>query len=104
VKSKAGGGGPDLLTRVKQAASAAEATNVVSEALMNKLCKVLALEPSVLDRDQPLHTYGVDSLVAVELRNWFLQALKVDVAVFEILGGSTSAMIAQGVAEKVRLD
>ena len=37
-----------------------------------------------------MHAYGVDSLVAVELRNWFSQVLEADVAVFEILGEGRS--------------
>ncbi|KAK4236508.1 lovastatin diketide synthase LovF [Achaetomium macrosporum] len=102
-KNKKGQGsqGPDLLTRVRDAPALADAARVVSDALVNKLCKVLARAPESFDRAQPLHVYGVDSLVAVELRNWFLQGLKVDVAVFEILGGSTCETIGRGVAEKV---
>ncbi|KXX75424.1 Lovastatin diketide synthase LovF [Madurella mycetomatis] len=95
--------GPDVATRVKEAASVAESADIVCDALLSKLCKALARAPESLDKTQPLHVYGVDSLVAVELRNWILQTLKVDVAVFEILGGSTCATIARGVAEKVRL-
>jgi hypothetical protein len=99
--NKGQGQGPDLLTRVRQASELADAAEIVSGALVNKLCKVLARTPESFDRAQPLHVYGVDSLVAVELRNWFLQGLKADVAVFEILGGSTCETIGRGVAEKV---
>lgn len=95
--------GPDVATRVKEAASVAESADIVCDVLLSKLCKALARAPESLDKAQPLHVYGVDSLVAVELRNWILQTLKVDVAVFEILGGSTCATLARGVAEKVRL-
>ncbi|KAF1949998.1 hypothetical protein CC80DRAFT_598435 [Byssothecium circinans] len=35
----------------------------------------------------PLHSLGVDSLVAVELRNWFKKEMGAEVATFEILGG-----------------
>ena len=38
-----------------------------------------------------MHQYGVDSLVALELRNWFAKKLNADVAVFDILGESTFA-------------
>lgn len=54
------------------------------------------------DLNQPLHNYGVDSLIAVELRNWFIKTLKVDLAVFEILGGATAMMLGQAAAEKMR--
>ncbi|GAB1316525.1 Lovastatin diketide synthase LovF [Madurella fahalii] len=95
--------GPDFVTRVKEAPSVADSADIVCDALLSKLCKALARPLESLDKTQPLHVYGVDSLVAVELRNWFLQSLKVDVAVFEILGGSTCATLARGVAEKARL-
>jgi len=35
-----------------------------------------------------MHLYGVDSLIAVELRNWFTE-FSADIAIFEILGGAT---------------
>lgn len=35
----------------------------------------------------PLHSLGIDSLVAVELRNWFSKDMGADIATFEILGG-----------------
>jgi len=34
----------------------------------------------------PIHSLGVDSLVAVELRNWFAKEIGADIATFEILG------------------
>lgn len=94
-------GGADLLTRARGASRPAEAARVVTDALVDKLCRVLARPPGSFDRDQPLHVYGVDSLVAVELRNWLLQNFKVEVAVFEIVGGSTCETLGRGVAEKV---
>jgi len=74
---------------------------VVSDALVGKLAKVLARAPDSLDVTQPLHVFGVDSLVAIEIRNWLLQKLRVDLPVFEILGGSSCATISRRVAEKV---
>jgi aryl carrier-like protein len=45
---------------------------------------------------------GVDSLVAVELRNWFVRSIGADVAVFEIMGNSTIISLACDVAQKSR--
>jgi hypothetical protein len=56
----------------------------------------------LIDVAQPLHIYGVDCLIAVEMRNWFMQTLKVDVAVFEILGGATTATLGRTVAERMK--
>ncbi|KAK7750376.1 hypothetical protein SLS62_007675 [Diatrype stigma] len=68
----------------------------------NLLSKILSLAPDSVDLLQPLYTYGVDSLIAVELRNWFQKVLKVDVAVFEILGGAAATTLGRAVAEKLR--
>lgn len=45
---------------------------------------------------------GVDSLIAVVLRNWFLKTVKVDIVVFEILGGATADMLGNFAAEKMQ--
>jgi aryl carrier-like protein len=44
--------------------------------------------------------YGLDSLVAVELRNWFAKNVQADVAIFDILGGSTIKALGATVASK----
>jgi hypothetical protein len=68
------------------AQSAEEAATVVSDALVHRLARSLGMPDGDIDPSRPLHFYGVDSLVAVELRNWFFRELHADVAVFEILG------------------
>ena len=95
-------GSVDLARMVESAASAAEAAEIVAEMLTSKLCRTLSLTPDTFEADQPLHVYGIDSLIAVELRNWFLQTLKVDVAVFEIMSGATTRTLARTAAEKIK--
>jgi hypothetical protein len=92
----------DLSSLVACAASLAKAADAIAEALAAKLCRTLSLTRDAFDLTQPLHVYGVDSLIAVELRNWFMQTVKVDVAVFEILSGATSATLGRTVAEKMK--
>ena len=58
-------------------------------ALVAKLSRMLALPKEDIDPTKPLHTYGVDSLVAVEIRNWFDKEIGTDVAVFEVLGNKS---------------
>lgn len=56
-----------------------------------------------VDANTPLHQYWVDSLVAVELRDWFAKVLQAELGVFEILGGATLASVSQLVAKKSNL-
>ncbi len=48
----------------------------------------------------PLHAYGVDSLLAVELRNFFAKELNDAVAIFDIMGGSSFEALGMTVAKK----
>lgn len=42
----------------------------VTEVLMEKLVKSVSIAKEDMDVDKPMYLYGVDSLMAVELRNW----------------------------------
>jgi aryl carrier-like protein len=44
---------------------------------------------SLVDLEQSPKTMGADSLVSIELRNWFKQNMGVDVTVLEILDAPT---------------
>lgn len=55
-----------------------------------------------MDPAKPIHSFGVDSLVAVEMRNWFAKGVGVDLSVVEILGGEAIRHLAAGVARKSR--
>lgn len=79
----------DFSSVFASAASLAEAAEAVQEALARKLSSTLSLTREELDTATPMHSYGVDSLVAVELRNWFAKEVHADIAIFDILGGAT---------------
>ncbi|KAJ5747735.1 uncharacterized protein N7511_009431 [Penicillium nucicola] len=66
---------------------------VVMDLLSTKLSSSLGINKDELSSKQPMHSYGIDSLVAVELRNWFSKELNVDIAVFDMLGGATVAAV-----------
>lgn len=83
-----------------EAGSLAEAAAVVAEALKVKLSRIMGLPLGDIDLQHRVESYGVDSLVAVELRNWLAKELSVDIAVFEILGGATLVGVGQTVARK----
>ncbi|KAI6268439.1 Type I Iterative PKS [Pyricularia oryzae] len=59
---------------------------VVVEALKQKLGRAMAISPGDVQVEKPLSVYGVDSLFAVELRNWILKDFSATVAVFDIMG------------------
>lgn len=80
----------DNLTRMfRQAATAEERAKIAAQSLAGKLARALAIEAPDVDVGKPPHAFGVDSLVAVELRNWIAKEFSADVPVFEIMGGRT---------------
>jgi len=52
----------------------------------------------------PLIDLGLDSLMAVDVRTWFLQELGVDLPVLKILGGASVAELVNDAVEKLPQD
>lgn len=78
----------------------ADAGLLISNALRKKLSKILGIPEDNIELKNRVESYGVDSLVAVELRNWLAREMSADLAVFEILGGATLLAVGSTVAAK----
>lgn len=76
---------------------------VVAEALKAKLGRVLGMATEQFTLESTLDTFGVDSLVGLELRNWLAKESGAALAVFEILGGVSLRDIGKTVAAKSSL-
>ncbi|ETS76597.1 hypothetical protein PFICI_11984 [Pestalotiopsis fici W106-1] len=86
--------------RFRAATSFEEKYHAVIDALRDKLARGLDVELSDVDIGRPVSSYGVDSLMAVELRNWMRKDYNVDIAVFDILGGTTVTGLSRLVATR----
>ncbi|KAF7953322.1 hypothetical protein EAE96_006533 [Botrytis aclada] len=84
-----------LKSQLQAAESANEVKEVVSTAILMKLAKSLGLEVADIDTNKPFHAYGVDSLLAVELRNWFGKDLGANVAVYDIMGAESIGVMSE---------
>lgn len=69
------------------------ATEIVVQALAQKLFKMTAADV-MSDLEAPLHSYGLDSLVAIELRSWLLNEMGAEVAIFDLMGNGGVASLA----------
>ena len=83
-------GAQDSLTELKRAATGgsltkADAVALVIDALADKTATIFNSNAADIDPSRTLSSYGVDSLVAVELRNWLASSLKAKVSIFDIL-------------------
>lgn len=77
-----------------------EAGNIVVTALAERLSRALSVPLEDIELTRPVHSYGVDSLVAVELRFWFAREMKVDISVFEILANQDMESLGRTAASK----
>ena len=76
----------DRATVLTAAVSQDNAAALVTEWLSAKVGQVLGLSASEIDSDKPVHAYGVDSLVAIDLKNWLDREVGAEITVFELLG------------------
>jgi acyl carrier protein len=68
-----------------------EIIDSLQRAFATHLESMLHLPPGSVSPDASIIDLGVDSLVAVEIRSWFLKEVDKDVPVLKILGGSSIA-------------
>ncbi|KAJ1326930.1 hybrid polyketide synthase [Microdochium nivale] len=99
------GGSGSLQQRVAEAGDISEeaAAAVVLEAICAKLEATLQLPAgqAAENAERPIIDLGIDSLVAVEIRTWFLKELGAEVPVVKILGGDTLVKTCTNAAKTV---
>ncbi|KAK3937139.1 hypothetical protein QBC46DRAFT_294875 [Diplogelasinospora grovesii] len=100
VKQQQEGREVDFAALFRQAAAAEDRADIAVRALVVKLARALSIAADDVELTKQLSDYGVDSLMAVELRNWIARDFAANVAVFEIMGGTTIAAIGGLVVEK----
>ena len=81
----------DYESQLRNVSSRVEAGRIILQALVQKLARAVSMPEADIDVDKPAYACGVDSLVAVEIRYWFMKEMKADVAVFNIVGGQSVA-------------
>ncbi|KAL9623322.1 MAG: hypothetical protein Q9160_002429 [Pyrenula sp. 1 TL-2023] len=91
------------LTHFHHATSTASAARAAEKALALRLARSLSKTEEEIDVAQPLHLFGVDSLSAIELRNWIKMGFGAEVTTLEILDGRNVLELAGVVAEKVKV-
>ncbi|KAI1824650.1 fatty acid synthase S-acetyltransferase [Xylaria intraflava] len=92
-----------ILVKFQEAGSAVERAAAVAEGLSIKIARALAVAVVDIQVEKTLIDYGVDSLVAVEIRNWIGKVFKATVAVFDIMGEKSINEISQLVVERAVL-
>ncbi|KAF1951254.1 reducing type I polyketide synthase [Byssothecium circinans] len=84
------------------AADASEGAAIASAALRTKMSRLLGLKEEEIELTRPLSQYGIDSLVALEIKNWIGKEMGAELAIFEISGEGSLEGIGRGVGRKSR--
>ena len=105
TQASTGDQGPaaSLPSRLAEASGPEQAGVVILDALAHKIADMLQIPASEVDSSRPMYRYGVDSLVALEVRNWITRELKANIALLEILAAVPMAALAVKIAEKSKL-
>nr|ALQ32778.1 putative polyketide synthase [Fusarium babinda] len=90
----------DLKVQLATATSAAEGTEMIVAGVARKISEMFSADEDEIDKQAPLSRYGVDSLVAVEIRNWLNSSTKADVSIFDVMQSPSLLALAGKVAKK----
>ncbi|KAJ4205641.1 hypothetical protein NW767_003703 [Fusarium falciforme] len=88
----------DMRSLLSRCANTEAAAQIVTTGLSQMLAKAMNMLPEEIDTGKPPNVYGVDSLVAVGVRNWVVTNCGVEVSVFEVLSDKTVAGLGAEVA------
>ncbi|KAK8044980.1 polyketide synthase [Apiospora rasikravindrae] len=96
-----------LAQELARVATVDEAVEVVAGGLREKLGAILMVDPAVLAAQQAttsVATFGLDSLNAIELRNWIAKELQTHLQVLELLTAGTLNNLAGLVLKKTSME
>jgi hypothetical protein len=98
IRSKA-----NLAQSLQEQREASGAIKLILDALVGKIASMFGIEAAVINPTSPVSRYGVDSLVAVELRNWIVTTAGSEAtSIFDVLQSSSLNTLAERVAQKSR--
>ncbi|KAJ5497006.1 Acyl transferase/acyl hydrolase/lysophospholipase [Penicillium fimorum] len=89
-----------LHVTLSAASSKEEALKVCYEALAAKLAQVLVLSVEDMDPSITVASLGLDSLVAIEIRNWIAREANANVQVLELLSSGSLMALAEIILNK----
>ncbi|KAI1823452.1 hypothetical protein F4861DRAFT_549734 [Xylaria intraflava] len=86
-------------SQLRAADTIEDAATIITTLLARRLARSLAIPAENINTGKPPHTFGVDSLVAVELLHWFSTEIRTDMPVVQILGNKSIAELGLLAAE-----
>jgi len=88
---------------LKAAKTRAEAEDAVCRGLVDKISSVLMMDAEEMDVTRSLSHYPLDSLVAIEIRNFITREFEANLQVLELLSSGSIQTLAKAVCAKSKL-
>ncbi|PVI01286.1 polyketide synthase [Periconia macrospinosa] len=90
----------DIAAALKACTTPEQALEAVLQAMKAKLARLLAMPVEEMSADRSMANYGVDSLIAVELRNWISMELGARIQNFELTSSIPLTDLAMLIAKR----
>ncbi|WQF90302.1 Putative Acyl transferase domain superfamily, quinone oxidoreductase/zeta-crystallin, thiolase [Colletotrichum destructivum] len=84
---------------LKFAESLEAAADIICDALVKRISRTMRISEPDIDVGKPIHVYGVDSLVAMEIRNYLASECGSAIAVLEIMGNKSIEVLSGEIAK-----
>ena len=89
-----------LAQALRHVATIADAQQLVYDSLVNKFSSILLIPLEEISATKAVVAYGLDSLVAVEIRNWLARETDAKVQLLELLGSSSPKSLAETIVKR----
>ena len=77
--------------------------NLANEVVTERLAKLLFVSPADIDISRDMASYGIDSMISAELRNWLFKTFSLDISFIELVRkGMTVKNLSQKLMEKLQ--
>jgi acyl carrier protein len=90
----------NILETLSTLTSFEEVSGLILQALITKLSNMFMVAEDSITPSQHLDELGVDSLVAVELKNWLASQASANVSIFELMNGSSLKKLSETIASR----
>lgn len=97
------GSSKSLQASLRTTSALKEAQALVCEPLIRKVASVLMIPDTDISASDAPANHGLDSLAAIEIRNWITRELEASMAVLELLTSESFWALAASILEKSRL-
>lgn len=89
-------------TLIERAPTPGARRGFIEDALSEKLSRLLAMKKEEFSLQRSVSSYGVDSLVSVELRNWLARECGAQLAIFELMSMWSIKDLAEVILERMK--